>query len=375
MARILEACLEETKGAGRCKEETAARIIEGVAAEYLAEVKLKPFAGTAGGQLLIDEQVWLVQALVWGWYRVVLPGLLAAYEIIAIEREFEYEAAPGIVQMTRPDLVVRHKGTGALRIRDFKTASMVNAGYVEEYRESVQMAAGTKAVEAVLGEPVTMYEVDVLLKGGRRADYNPETGLYDGPETQQSVLVYGYRRPGNPPLVSEDWQYQWRYKGSDGKGHTLGRAYTRAAAWEAWTPRQWVMEQLPYELLSEQFIVIGPYRRQEHMIGQYFETMVAEEERWQGRLWDLYETEQKFGWASPEFQTHLNRVVPRSYNCHGKFGASRCQFYDICFKNQGWDDPLGSGKYKARVPHHEPELRQAMERGVSFEQKEEHAAE
>lgn len=367
LAGIVQACLDETGGQGRCREETAEAIIAGVAEAYRAEAKQKLFAGTSTGERLVEEQVWLVQALVWGWYRVSLPEMLKGYEVVAIEREFEYEAAPGIVQMTRPDLVLRSRATKGLLLRDFKTASSINAGYVEEYRESVQMAAATKAVEAVLGEPVLMYEVDVLLKGGRRADYNPDSGAYDGPERQQSCLVYGYKRPGNPPLQEESWQPQWRYLGADGKHHTLGRGWSKAPAWERWTPREWVLEQLPYELVAEQFVLIGPYRRQEHLIEQYFRGMVAEEGRWRGRLWDLYHAEQRFGWESQNFQDLLSEVVPRSYACHGRYGASRCQFYDICFRNQGWDDPLGSGKYKPRVPHHEPELRQAEARGVVLE--------
>jgi hypothetical protein len=30
----------------------------------------------------------------------------------------------------------------------------------------------------------------------------------------------------------------------------------------------------------------------------------------------------------------------------------------------GWDDPLGSGQYQPRLPHHTPELQQAIARGL-----------
>jgi hypothetical protein len=30
----------------------------------------------------------------------------------------------------------------------------------------------------------------------------------------------------------------------------------------------------------------------------------------------------------------------------------------------GWDDPIGSGQYQPRRPHHDPELQQAIARGL-----------
>jgi hypothetical protein len=43
----------------------------------------------------------------------------------------------------------------------------------------------------------------------------------------------------------------------------------------------------------------------------------------------------------------------------------------LCFKQEGWNDPLGSGKYRLRRPHHQPELDAAVERGLLPEQSEE----
>jgi hypothetical protein len=36
----------------------------------------------------------------------------------------------------------------------------------------------------------------------------------------------------------------------------------------------------------------------------------------------------------------------------------------ICHRHVGWEDPLGSGQYQPRLPHHSPELAQAVERGL-----------
>lgn len=359
----LEAILKRAKETGEAPPaEFVERLLEGLVSSYKATVAKEGYLGLPDSdvQRAIQEQVHLFQALIWGWWKVVLPGLLRDFELVAIEQEFELEHK-GVVIMTRPDLVLRSRETGKLRIRDFKTAGSISDQYIKEYQESVQMAVSCLAAESVLGEPVSLYELDVLLKGDRRRDYNPEEGDYTGPRRQNSPLCYAYRRPGSPPLQEEDWQPKWRYKGVDGKNHVLGRAYRKEPIWETFSAKAWVEKLGP--AVAESYLLIGPYHRQDVLLRHFMEEISASELAVVDKLWSLYDLEEQHGWASEEFQVALSRAFPRSYNCHDDFGHT-CQFYDICFRRDGWQDPLGTGLFVPRRPHHEPERQQMEERGI-----------
>lgn len=317
-------------------------------------------------ELLIKEQTSLMEGLVWGWFKIMLPGLVEEFELIEIEREEELEVA-GIVMMSRPDFVARERSTGKLSIHDFKSAAYVNDSWVEEYRESVQMAVGTLGVEARLGEKVETYYIHALIKGLRKKEYDSSSGDYTGPKTQTSFLCYGYYKEANPPLNKSDWQAKYKYLGQDGKKHLLGKYYTKTPIWEARFENKppemsngeyWVMETLPIADLQELFIQIGPYERQENLIAHYIPEMVNEEKRWIQRLWRIHEAKVEFGEASEEFQDTLREEIPRSWECR-KYN-SVCEFLPICHNHsQMWE-------FVPRAPHHAPEALQMKSRGIEI---------
>jgi hypothetical protein len=105
--------------------------------------------------------------------------------------------------------------------------------------------------------------------------------------------------------------------------------------------------------------------------------MDADEAQWQEIAWKLYEAQQPpsnvvdnaasraaYGWASPEFQTLLDQLVPCSWECRPYGKEHQCEFVRICHRDQGWQDPIGSGYFVPRRPHHAPELEQAIARGL-----------
>jgi hypothetical protein len=36
----------------------------------------------------------------------------------------------------------------------------------------------------------------------------------------------------------------------------------------------------------------------------------------------------------------------------------------LCFREAGWEDPIATGKFQPRLPHHAPETAQAIARGL-----------
>lgn len=339
----------------------------------------------------MHEQSTLIEGLYWGWIRVMLPELLRDFEILDVEREeaivhgcscgnagsndisSHSSECSGILQQARPDFLARRRAeAGGNRLlrrlsnHDFKTAAYLPDSYVDEYRESIQMAIGCKAAELRLGEKVDEYYIHAIIKGTRRPEYSPETSSYSGPIRQNSFICYGYHRHANPPLQAEDWQPKFKYVGQDGKNHTLGKYYTKEPIWEAefnGKPAQmsnveyWV-KTLPVHYLNELFVIIGPYPRPDHLLKHYEPEMVAHEKEWIEKLWKLYEAE-NLGGDSEEL---AHSLIPRSWNCH-HYGMP-CEYLPICFGQE--KDPLGSGKYGLRRPHHKLELDQMKERGVEI---------
>lgn len=319
--------------------------------DYITEVTLNGLQDEHSGYVM-KEQESLIQGLVWGWCKMMLPTIVNDFEIIAVEEEERFTVPLhdfNVVQMSRPDFVARRKSDGQLGIHDFKTASIVGDDYVEQYRESVQMAVGTLGVEARLKEPVSHYYVHVLVKGGR--GHFKKAKVAEPIKKQYSDFCYGMIQGAQPPIQPDT---QW----------TFGRGVwaDKSPIWEVeftqklqdWTNSEFWVDRIPSQVLRDSFILIGPYERQSHMTQQYVESMVPEELRWVKRLWTLFDVENRYGWASKEFQTALNEEIPRSYNCWNY--GQRCQFYSVCYKEPGWENP--ENNFVPREPHHTPEMEQ-----------------
>ena len=100
--------------------------------------------------------------------------MLQNYDIIAVEKEFEYvidcdcgiaglgevsihieRKCNGVVLMTRPDLILRHKMSGMLVYVELKTgADVKNYNYTMQFEDNVQFALGAVAASKHYGEDI-----------------------------------------------------------------------------------------------------------------------------------------------------------------------------------------------------------------------------
>lgn len=384
LGQVVDSRTEQFKGVVR-------GIINKQIASYKALVAARGYLDVEGQdevQFLINEQSALIEGLVWGWVRSQLDTILRDFEIISVENEEELvvgcscdkagfpadehrEECRGIVQMSRPDIILRRKADGKLGNHDFKTAAYVNDSYINEFRSSVQMAVGSLGAEARLGEPVDHYYIHALHKGIRKSEYDSDVRDYRGPRRQHSVFCYLYVREGNPPLQERDFQPQWKWTDDQGKGHTLGRAYQKTPIWlvdfrDSGKPEhvsnvEWWVYAMPEGILHEQFLLIGPYERQEVQIPEYLQEMWHEEWRWVERLTILAKVQEEYGWESTIFQGELRAQIARSWQCH-KY-KTPCPYIPICFKHPGWENPFQLG-YVPRRPHHAGEIVEMESRGI-----------
>lgn len=341
--------------------------------EYQETIEQNGFYGVEdplAQKLMLIEQLHTIEGLIWGWVKVMLPILLRDFEIVAVEQEegvvlgctcglgskvdwleHKTKGCHGILQQSRPDILLLHRATGTLGIHDFKTTKAYDARSVERYRNSVQMAVGTVGVERRLGKPVTNFYVHFLVKGTVRASYVKSMGDYSGPLQLQNDFCYVTYQPPQPPLSKE-------------KITTTGTWYTKTPVWQiefqgkpgGVSNVEWLVEKLPLAELMKLFILQGPYDRQTFLINGYLRQVEADEKRWSAKLWAVYEGQA----AGRPIEECLDENIPASWDCYAY--NETCVYLPICTRDMVFAaDPMASGKYRLRVPHHEPEKLQLFE--------------
>ncbi len=391
-------------------------IIRAVQAEYEAKVESRGFRGMLAGpqtELVITEQKVLISGLIWALRLRFLPWFHESYRVISAEAEHlhflscQCGAGPldaaehirrgctGRVLMLRRDLLAQRRTGSTLAYFEIKTTGWESDAWAEKWETDPQLGLGTIDTDKQYGSEVTELYIVGLGKGRRQKDKYED----DGVKRQLTPLCYGYCRPGNPPLATDDWLPSYEWINEKGETKRKSKQHRRRGVWElpqsdwpTWRaysgqdpdmpPEEFWVRTLPTAMLDKVCFVLGPMNRQDHQIEAMRRSIDADEERWQTDLWTLYalqtdydnpnpEHRQVYGWASPEFQARLDTLVPCSWECRPYGREHQCEYVPICHRQEGWQDPLLSGRYVARRPHHQPELDQAVARGLLIEQAEE----
>jgi len=376
--------------------ETRAIITE-VCDEYIARVDARGFRGilsSAQTTETIVEQATLISGLLWALRLKFLPWLHETYKVVVVESERLHflecacgaprldpsehvrRGCAGKALMLRTDLLAQRRTGNSLAYFECKTTGWESDAWAEQWETDPQLALGTLDADALWQREVTELYIIGLSKGTRKRDkYDP-----DERKKQMSALCYGYLRPGNPPMAPDDWLPAYEWVNAEGETKHASRAHKRTGVWQlaesdwpTWRAYQaqdpamgaaefWV-RNLPTSVLDKVCFLLGPMNRQDHQLGATLRGMGAEETRWQEILWRLYELQQDHPWASEVFQSELDRLVPCSWACRPFGKEHQCEFVGICHRHQGWEDPIANG-YQPRLPHHVPELQQAVARGL-----------
>jgi hypothetical protein len=389
-------------------DETRA-IIAGVRRAYEARVEARGFRS---GDILssettaeiILEQSALISGLLWALRLKFLPWFHQAYRVVVCETERLHfltctcgahplqpadhvaRGCQGQTLMIRTDLLAQRRGAQTLAYIEAKTTGWESDAWAEQWETDPQLGMGTLDVAETYGAEVTELYVLGLGKGSRRRDkYDSAAGEAPGRKKQMSALCYGYCRPSNPPLAPDDWLPAYEWISEAGEVKRASRAHKRRGVWElpesdwptwrayaaqdpAMTPEEFWVRMLPPSVLEKVCFLIGPLNRQDHQLQSLRTSLIGEEQRWQEILWTLYEAQAgvtaEVAWVDPKFQMLLDRLVPCSWQCRPFGKEHQCEFVPICHRHEGWQDPIASGRYQPRLPHHEPELQQAIARGL-----------
>jgi len=363
---------------------------------YIAKVEAGGFRGVLAGPTTdetIAEQAALVEGMTWAFAIKVLPWLHATYKILKVEEPHIHilsctcgagplpalahieRGCQGHALNQRIDCLAAHRTGSGLAYFEIKTTGWDSDAWAEQWETKPQLALGTLDVFAEYGKEVTELFIIAINKGSRRKDERLER------KVQQSPLCYGYVRPGNPPLMVDDWLPAYEWKDAEGATKRATRAHQRRGVWTlpttdwaAWTayheqdpamtPVEFWVKQLPASLLDRICFVLGPMNRQDTQLQSLRRSMQADEARWEEVVTALSVEMQEHGWSSDEFQSALDFLVPQSWNCRPFGREHQCAYVPICFKGSGWQDPLGSGHFARRMPHHEAETIQLGAKGL-----------
>jgi PD-(D/E)XK nuclease superfamily len=369
-------------------------IIDETCAQYDELLRARGFQDLEEGSdpdYVRREQMALVGGLVWGWYRVAYDEFRRKNEIIRVEVEETYVAGcrcglgdgvgepedhaargcaktGGVVIMSRPDVIVRDLRTRTTENVDFKTQSY--EPYLPEWTDNVQMALSGLGAERSLGVLLSNYNLHFLMKGARKADWDEASEEYSGPKRQQSPLIYGWYDAGSPPIRPAEWRPSFVYyddipskwqiqrgvqPGPRGFKHRLGNQYRRTPVWIREGPgvEEWVMDILDEETVRGQFRVIGPFDRPSRLMDDVIPAIVDHEHEVVEKLYQVQDG------ANPK------HVFPQSWDCY-RFKTA-CPFLAICKNPESvGDDPVASGLYVPRRPHHQLEMEQMQARGLEI---------
>lgn len=368
------------------RREAYRGVIELRVEEYRKLVSARGFHETEGAEgaeeiaRIIKEQSALIRGLLWGFVKIMLEPLFDEYQPICVEQEEEYivgctcklgsgvagkgehesRGCHGTDIMTKPDLVLMRRHDQQLFYVEFKTLGQVTQKWEKKFNQSVQLALGAVGAERRLEKPINFAFVYGLVKGWRYSAKDPVTGEKGkGPKQQDSVFCYAYRRPPNPPFDDGEWQLKYDYVDEAGANRkaTPSKGFVKTLVSDHFPMEDWV-EALPEEELRKIFTVLGPLETPRDLVPHMLAGIEAGEQRVLEGLWAVHDAKEAGADPTPLLDQHF----PQSFICVNEYGYE-CQFVRICKGGEAAD--IG-GSFETRRPHHEPELRQMIDRGIEL---------
>lgn len=279
------------------------------------------------------EQCWMLECVMRAWHRHRLPKILDEYEILDIEKEFVNPTLhPLIDHNIRLDATMRNKETGGIEILEFKTASFASGDWQAQWERNVQILANTQGLEVIYGERCEGVKIEGLVIGQRKVD-DGKNSLFQGKKIRYTPYCYAWRSEDQFGNTVYDREYR------------AGKAWKKVAIYDEpdMTPEKWVADFTDKEL-DQLFVPVPSIRPVPREMQRWKRQTVAQELK-------IWEGVQAFeGTVNPELV--LDTYFPQHIGSCKKYGSA-CPFEDACFDEGIGEDPIGSGLYQERNPHHE----------------------
>lgn len=359
--------------------------------------------------ILLAEQRCLVEAIVYAFGAYVLPCLLDRFTVEMVERELSYEFN-SIIWEGRVDAVLKEISTGNVYVLSFKTAAdysvkIENKGktdmqgisetfLLQEYLKTLKInhdgiaATLAKCADSnvserdqgilkkahkflagvpSLGPDVTGVKMFYLIKGEKRWTKLGETedGEEYGYKATQSPLIRGWQKVG---AFETEWAHSYYYPNPNNKSgkSRLGKGWEGFNLWdvelelpEGKNRVEWWVDLLAQgqvqpecgEVVKDCFI--EPLENDRDKVEQenWLEQMRAQEDV---IVKEVKAVEESLG--GEKYFSVLNTYFPQfERSCDWPL---QCDNWLLCWgEAEVKSDPIGSGLYRIREPHHEREIK------------------
>lgn len=298
---------------------------------------------------MMTEQMALLEAMLRTFVRLMLPRILAEYEPLTIEKQLDWELAPGLVQKLRFDTLVRRRSDKALVILDWKSMAYISDGWAEKLERSRQTSLYTQAAEELYGEPVEIGYVG-MVKGQWRKD-TAKSSPFFGQKIQSTPYLYAYTIAGGGDT------FQTAY--TNRKGFYKIRTYDEMPI-SKWV--DWLFEKEP-DTVNELFTLVPPFSPTLRERRRVKELVIRDELRYleniqQYKALKLKAATTGLNELAEQAQDFLDFVAApmREENCFRYGLDNRCPFYNLCFNEGGLEHVLTDGEFEPREPHHSTSL-------------------
>ena len=269
-----------------------------------------------------------------GYCATVWPQVLQLYDIVAVEPECLRKLSPSLSFMSRPDLILRRKADGTFWYWEYKTTGQRAEDWLKQWPKAVQLHSGCLAAEETLGLKIEGCIVQGLSKG------------YEKDGHSRSPFCEG-----------------WRFLG--GGTITFSYVYMRSKGWERFFAGEhpygiagWI-EEMPQDLLEKQFFRTPPIYPRKDLVDQFFAQLVHREDAISSAKTNIKlisESNRPDAAKAALIDRIMAGTFPMKFKaCSGRYGKYDCPMLEACWNPRVASDPLGSGLYVPREPHHVPE--------------------
>lgn len=305
---------------------------------------------------LVREQCELIDGITRAWYYTKHDDFLRTYEVLDIEREESVELAPGVVWMSRPDLLVRRRSDGALFIVNLKTTKKADERWVSQWPLDAQTLSEVVAVEERLNGELWVSETPPLqtiklsgviilgLLKGEQLQYPVGSGNW----YHNSPLIWAWHNESGKAHPRGEWSARYEWKDDEGN-HRLGKGWVKREIWLHYLGgvKEWIrhLSETDPAILEEQVVQLPPILRSEQQIESWKRTVIGSETRIR-RARAVVE-------AGPPLNTSgIDELFPMSTSSGNCLWPGKCFAFPICHENASPDDEI---LYQIRVPNHPQE--------------------
>lgn len=311
-------------------------------------------------EILTNDGIALVHALVYAFYVVYLPTFMAEYETLEAESEINwlvreldegYSGKYFIVCMSRPDAILRHKASGKLWHVSHKTAKRFDQLSVQRLTVDIQRFAESLAIQAKYGEEVEGTLYNYFLKGTKTFDPITSMDRY----TTGLIRPYIYRQVGGeitPESLS--FGYEWNHVDTTTgvvSKKRLNKGWERCSIYNEmdfgqyleWLQQKWILRE-GHDYLMDSIAGMIPMYWDQDAANRWLLGIQQSEDEWADRV-STVGGKANLSAIDTSYFIPLASKECFSYN-------SRCAYFPICWEGREPDDLLAEGSFIKRTPNH-----------------------